>query len=95
MKIKTTRYMYGDKVRRMCSEQGYCTKCDNEQFESLIKSCTGEVSDERVLHIAEKIFEYTDIENFMLSVGLSEAVIFEGICWQLFNRCTITNVELD
>lgn len=95
MKIETTRYLKHDAIRLLCIRNDYCTCATNEDYEPIIhESLDEELTPERALNIARRIYALSDIEMLSMRYGESKEEVLVDICWGILNECTRTQVDL-
>ena len=50
-------------VRNMCIEHDYYTKGDNEQYGTMLRMCSKDMTEERLVKIAEDIKSHSDTND--------------------------------
>ena len=84
-----------DAIRRMCIQNQYCTCATNEEYEPIIfESLDEELTLERALNIARRIYCLSDIEKIKRRTGQSSLEILHDICWYIINECSVTYLTL-
>lgn len=95
MKIETARFLKPDAIRQLCIRNDYCTCATNEEYAPIIsESQEEELTPERALNIARRIYCLSDIEMLSMRYGESKEEIFVDICWGILNECARTQVNL-
>lgn len=95
MKIETTRYLKYDAIRQLCIRNKYCTCATNEDYEPIIhESLDEELTPERALNIARRIYALSDIQKLQERYGESKEEVLVDICWGILNECARTHVDL-
>ena len=94
MAIKTTRYLSCANVRAMCMAYGYCTRCDNKDYESLLIQSQAPITDNDILKLAGQIRRHSDVEGLTRRYNCTATELLENICFHLINDCAYTIVEL-
>lgn len=84
-----------DAIRRMCIRNQYCTCATNEDYEPIIhESLDEELTLERTLNIARRIYCMSDIKALKQRTGRSSLEILHDICWYIINECSTTHLTL-
>lgn len=95
MKIETTMYLKHDAIRFLCIRNNYCTCATNKEYAPIIsESLEEELTPERALNIARRIYALTDVEVLAERYGESKEEILVDICWEILNECARTQVDL-
>ena len=95
MKINTTMYLKYDAIRQLCIRNKYCTCATNEEYEPIIhESLDEELTPERALNIARRIYDLSNIQKLQERYGETKDEILVDICWEILNECARTQVEL-
>lgn len=93
--MKAERRLKYDAIRRMCIRNRYCTCATNEEYEPIIhESLDEELTLERALNIARRIYCLSDIEKIKRQTGQSNLEVLRDICWYIINECSTTYLEL-
>lgn len=81
-----------DKVRSMCVDFSYCTRCNNQQYDELLALCTDDVDAERIHAICSKILMYTEVAVLCVGYNCTPDEFYQNILYNVLNRCTYLTI---
>lgn len=92
--MKTNFKMYHDDVRTVCIKNNWCTRCDCNEYLSLLEKCDFECKSfptlqNKLLEIAKLIYVYSDLNEYE-----NTCENIENIMFQLMKKCVNTFFEL-
>ena len=78
---KTKRTINSMDLRKLCIEQQYYTRGDNEAYEKLLTYVQNneDINDSAVIAIADNIFDHSDIDRIMKEYNCNEDEVFDSI----------------
>lgn len=105
MKIKgftVTRKLDWSDLYSLCNKEEYYTCGTNEQYSNLYNMLYDEygdmedMTDERLIMIAEDIYDHSDIQRICDCYGADEAEVMQSILHNVYNACyTLMKAEVE
>lgn len=96
--MKIERTVYWEDLRNACIREEWYTKGTCEEYDNLlfgiVDKCS-ELTDEKLMAIAEDIFQHSNTEKLMDKYGCDETEYMEHILWVLLNEVANYNVEIE
>ena len=95
MKVKSVvvrNYLETSKLRQVCVDNDYYTRGDNYAYDKMFRKLWDvdnpkELTNEKLIDIAQDIFDHSNIERIMRDYGCGEEEVLNSIMFNLVNAC--------